>query len=272
MMPFEQKVADVFNTLRTTEAGRSVDQFKSLPQANQFRKLYAIVAKHLRPGASVLDWGCGNGHFSFFLARQGFLVTAYSFETEPAVFSLLSDSERGRITFVRGSAEDPQSLPFPAQEFDSVCSIGVLEHVRETGGTENGSMSEIHRVLRAGGTFICYHLPNRYSYIEALNRFLYRSAEPRMQPGKYFHTYRFTQDDIRSLCQATGFALLELHRYGAIPRNVLRRLPGRLRDSRLLSTLVNAGDLLLEKALVPVSQSHSFIAVSRTGDPDLRTH
>jgi SAM-dependent methyltransferase len=262
MLPYERNVADMYAVLAAADAGRTVAQFRSLPQANQFRKLYAYVAKYVQPGGRVLDWGCGNGHFSFFLARSGFSVTSYSFEPEPAVFSLLTAAERERVTFVPGSTDDPLSLPFAHGRFDAVFSIGVLEHVREHGGTEAGSMGEIHRVLRPGGTFVCYHLPNRYSYIEALNRIVHGPLDPTMRiPWKY-HKYRFTKAEIQSLCAATGFSVLELHRYGAIPRNVLARLPGRLRRSQLLSTAVDAFDVLLEKALLPVSQNYAFIARS----------
>lgn len=264
MLPFEQNVAEVFSALETGDAGRTVAQFASLPQANQYRLLYRLTAKYMAPGARVLDWGCGNGHFSFFLATQGAQVTSYAFEPEPAVFSLLTPAQRQRITFVRGSSGDPHSLPFPDQSFDCVFSIGVLEHVRETGGSEESSLREIRRVLRPGGRFICYHLPNQYSYIEALNRLVYGPLDPTMRiPWKY-HNYRFTRRDIQALCDATGFSVVELHRYGAIPRNMLGRLPGRLRQSQWLASGVNALDLLLEKAMVPVSQNFAFVAAPRT--------
>jgi SAM-dependent methyltransferase len=256
-------VADIFGVLGHSDAGRTVAQFRSLAQANQYRQLYRLVQKHMPAGARVLDWGCGNGHFSFFLARTGASVTSYSFEPEPAVFSLLTPEERGRITFVRGSSADPHSLPFADRSFDCVFSIGVLEHVRETGGTEIASMREIRRVLRPGGRFVCYHLPNRYSYIEALNRLVHGPLDPTMRiPWKY-HKYRFTRIQVQALCEAAGFDVLEMHRYGAIPRNVLGRLPGPLRDSRALASAVNLVDVVLEKALLPVSQNLAFVSASR---------
>lgn len=263
MLPFEQNVADVFSILGTADAGRTVAQFRSLAQANQYRMLYQLVAKYMPPRARVLDWGCGNGHFSFFLARQGAFVTSYSFEAEPEIFSLLTPAQRKRITFIRGSCDDPRTLPFPDRSFESVFSVGVLEHVRETGGTETGSMREIRRVLRPGGRFICYHLPNQYSYIEALNRIVHGPLDPTMKVVWKYHKYRFTKSQIRTLCDSAGFSVLELHRYGAIPRNMLGRLPGRLGHSPMLASSVNALDLLLERAMVPISQNFAFVAESR---------
>lgn len=259
------EVAETYAALRGTEAGRTVDQFASLAQADQYRRLYSIASKYVPKGARALDWGSGNGHFSFFLARQGAFVTSFSFDGEPQVFSLLTPAERSRVTFVRGSADDPQALPFDASSFDAVFSVGVLEHVRETGGTEIASMREIRRVLAPGGLFICYHLPNRYSYIEAMQRFRHRKSRNASVEGDYglpwlYHAYRYTKADIRALCDETGFSLVEMDRYGALPRNTLARLPSRMRDSRGVAAAVNGIDGLLERVIAPVSQNFAFVA------------
>lgn len=254
------EVAAMFHALESGDTRRTVAQFRSLPQASQYRRLYSLVRACMPAGARVLDWGCGNGHFSFFLARQGAVVTSFSFEPQPAIFELLTPAERARITFVPGSTGDPQSLPFADGSFDCVFSIGVLEHVRETGGTELASLREIHRVLRSGGRFVCYHLPNRYSYIEALNRLVYGPLDPTMRiPWKY-HKYRFTQREIRALCAEAGFSVTEVQRYGAIPRNMLGRLPRALAHSRALTRAVDIADAVLETALVPVTQNFAFVA------------
>jgi SAM-dependent methyltransferase len=212
-------------------------------------------------GSRVLDWGSGNGHFSFFLARQGASVTSYSYEPEPAIFDLLFPAERARVSFVSGAQSGSSSrLPFDDGSFDYVFSIGVLEHVREMGGSEGESLGEIRRVLRPGGRFVCYHLPNRYSWIEAVSRMVYGPLDPTMRiPWKY-HNYRFTRREIEVLCAEAGFTIDEMHRYGALPRNVFARVPGALRGSQGLSTVVNAVDLLLEKALLPISQNYAFVA------------
>jgi cyclopropane fatty-acyl-phospholipid synthase-like methyltransferase len=61
------------NTSQTT-----LDQFHSLISAHQYRLSHALVRRFLPPGAHVLDWGVGNGHFSFFLTREGYRATGYS--------------------------------------------------------------------------------------------------------------------------------------------------------------------------------------------------
>lgn len=257
MLSFERHVSDVFGILNSAPAGQTVLQFQSLPSANQFRRLYAMVDRQLRPGARVLDWGCGNGHFAFYLARQGFQVTAYAFDPEPDIFALLEPAERSRIDYVRGSPDDPHAIPFPDASFDGVFSVGVLEHVRETGGTEATSLQEIRRVLRPGGAFICYHLPNRYSYIEAISRAIHGPQHP---DRRIYHDWRFDADQIRLLCRDARLAITELQRYGALPRNIFGRLPATLRESRGLATAVNVVDLLMERLISPVAQNYAFVA------------
>ncbi len=255
------RVIPTYRSLRAADPAGTIAQFRSLAQASQFRLLYRLVDETVRPGGRVLDWGSGNGHFSFHLARQGAEVTAYAFDQEPLILEALAPAERARVRFVRGTEGDsPVALPFPDASFDAVFSIGVLEHVRELGGTEEDSLREIRRVLRPGGAFVCYHFPNRYSWIEALSRRVHGPLDPTMRIPWQYHAYRFTRADIEALCAAAGFELQALHRYGALPRNVLGRLPGRLRDAPAVARLVDAADAVLETLLRPVTQNYAFVA------------
>jgi SAM-dependent methyltransferase len=114
----------------------------------------------------------------------------------------------GAYDYRRGA--DPVGLPFEDRSFDAVLSIGVLEHVRETGGDEIASLREIRRILRPGGFFICVHLPNRFSWIEFLARALGRSS----------HRFSYTRTDILRLSGNAGLRVIEIGRYGALPRNL----------------------------------------------------
>ena len=103
MTAAEDGVAETFVSIRRDDLAGVIDQFASLPAANQYRRLYELTDRYLPPGAHVLDWGCGRGHFAYYLVKRGFRVTAYSLEHPPAIFGALSESERGRITHVHGS-------------------------------------------------------------------------------------------------------------------------------------------------------------------------
>lgn len=223
-------------------------QFGSLLSARQYLRAYALVRRYVPPGSRVLDWGAGNGHFSYFLIRSGYRTSGFDFFGTPTI---CAPFEPDRYTYRLASAEDPVRLPFDDGAFDAVVSIGVLEHVREGGGDEQASMREIARVLRPGGAFICFHLPNRYSWIEFALRRL----------GRWSHQYRFTAAQIRALCAGAGLQPAEIRRYALLPRNIwwwkLRRL---VRDEARLARWYDAADAALGALAAPICQNYLFVA------------
>jgi SAM-dependent methyltransferase len=260
VLAFENEVAELFRDIRKHDPAGIIEQLVSLPAANQYRGLYALTARYVPEGSSVLDWGCGRGHFSYYLAKQGYSVTAYSLEDPPEIFSALDEDARSRITFVRGNGTDPVALPFPPASFDAVFSVGVLEHVRETGGDEHASLVELGRVLAPAGVLIAYHFPNRFSYIEALSRALHGRKYRDVRESVKFHKHLFSAADIAGLIEGSGFSLVGMRRYGLLPRNSFNRLPAFLRSSQGIASLVNVADLVLERLFAPLAQNFYFVA------------
>lgn len=244
------RVDDIFRELAALQqqdpACADLLQFRRRITARQYGRLYDLVRRYVPSGAAVLDWGCGNGHASFGLQRLGFNVTGFSFEE----LGLRRHLEGYK--FERGSQGEPARLPFANAAFEAVLSVGVLEHVRETGGSEEASLREIARVLAPGGVFICYHLPNRYSAIEAVTRNFF--------PGRYSHPHRYDGADIERMCEVAGLQLLERRRYGVVPRNFWAALPGWIGDSQLLCGAWDAVDTALGRVLGVLAQNHWFVA------------
>jgi SAM-dependent methyltransferase len=228
-------------------AAPGLDQFGSLAAAHQYRRLYALWRRHVPPGARVLDWGAGNGHFSYFLLRAGWRVTAFSLLPFDSGHWLPA----GEFHFVAGSEAEPVDLPFGDESFDAVASIGVLEHVRETGGDEARSLGEIARVLKPGGVFVCWHFPNRWSWIDVLARRV---------PGKHRHQWRYTRGDVRRLVAGAGLELVETGRYGVLPRNTVHRLLGPARDAAWAAQLWDALDAALGVPFGAIAQNHYVVA------------
>ena len=221
-------------------------QFRRRVTADQYQRLYTLVDRYLPPRSHVLDWGCGNGHVSYGLWRRQFKVSGFSFED----FGLRRHLDP-TYDLRTGSEADPSGLPFEADSFGGVMSVGVLEHVRETGGTELASLREIARILQPGGCFICYHFPNQYSLIDALSR---------LMPSSHHHQFRYTKADIQDLCAKSGLELLEVRRYGALPRNMWHRAPRIIGDSALVSRSWSALDALLGGLLPRWTQNYLFVA------------
>lgn len=237
--------------LRSLEAAAveraNLYQFSSLVGAHQYVLLYRLVRRHIRPGAEILDWGAGNGHFSYFLVDAGYRTVGYSLYPGE-VSAPLGESD---FRLVVGDPSNPVGLPFADGSFDAVASVGVLEHVRETGGEEVASLREIRRLLRPGGHFICYHLPNRYSWVDAVARLV---------PGAIHHVYRFTRGDIRALVRSADLELLGAGSYALLPRNPLHVLPDLLAESERFAQAYDAADRVLGALLPALCTNHYFVA------------
>lgn len=232
--------------LSAQDGGDQLYQFRSLAGARQYRRLYQRFRRYVSPGARVLDWGAGSGHFSYFLWRAGYRATGFSFDRLSPGAWLTDPSYR----CVHGTEDDPVTLPFPDESFDAVASVGVLEHVRETGGNEPASLAEIARVLCPRGVFVCFHFPNRFSLVESASRRL----------GRESHRYSYTRRDIEQLTRGAGFRVLEAQRYGLLPRNSCGGLPRPLLRSRPLAVVWDVVDGVLGTVFSPLCQNFLFVA------------
>ena len=245
---FNETIAALQTAAQTS--GRP-EQFRSLIGAHQYLRAYRLVARCVPSGSEVLDWGAGNGHFSFHLVRAGYRTSGFGFAPVPEICSGFVPE---KYCYRQGDAKEPRRLPFDDASFDAVVSIGVLEHVRETGGDELASLREINRVLRPGGVFMCFHLPNRFSWIEPLAK----------RADRWWHRYRFTRREITVLADGAGFDVTMVRRYAMLPRNVWgegwRR---RVADSPVMARLYDAMDAMLSVLLSPVCQNYFFVAKKR---------
>lgn len=108
-----------------------------------FAALERILRRaNLKPGAKVLDAGCGTGTNSVWLASRGFKVTGADFSE-----FALSEARGEGIEYRR---EDLTALSLEDACFDAVFCIGVLMHIPDV----ESALKELVRVLRPGGYLI----------------------------------------------------------------------------------------------------------------------
>ena len=222
--------------------------FGSIFSANQYQWAWQQTLLHSDKNAAILDWGCGNGHFCVFLIEQGFQdVHGYAFRP-PSLLELLPAGQA--FSFHLGDRQEPTRLPFDDNSFSTVLSIGVLEHVREFGGTEAASLKEIQRILKPDGTFICAHLPNNNSLIEAVARAL---------KTNYFHQYRYSKSEVLRLLREAGFTRpSRIKRYGMIPRNFFSGKFAGIGNNKACARALEALDAGLSKLFNPFCQNLGF--------------
>jgi SAM-dependent methyltransferase len=224
------------------------EAFDCLFSIHQYYYLYKLTQDNLSPHSTVLDWGSGSGHFSYYLAKHHHKVTAYAF-SQPSL--LEKDPNHFGVKVIIAPTFEPTLIPLPDTTFDAIFSVGVLEHVREYKGSEQGSIAEIHRLLKTDGLFFCYHLPNKYSWIEFLAK----------KVGKWSHEYKYNTEDVHQLFDKANWEILVLNRYAILPRNSMRKiLPTYLKDSTLVTHILDTLDTLLSRIFSPITQNWIIIA------------
>jgi SAM-dependent methyltransferase len=148
---------------------------------------YAFVVECMRPGARVLDAGCGSGYGSAYLADHGAAsVVAVDISAEALAAARLH-FDRPAIAWV---AEDCHTLAAAAAHapFDLICSLENLEHLAEP----ERFLDRVSRLLARGGTFVV-STPNR----EAMNRLRgLRGDAPSANPH---HSREFSEEELRAL-------------------------------------------------------------------------
>ena len=226
-----------------------------LDKQNAYRKQYArlnpdwrtsgeefeaLIRKHIRPTVRVLDLGCGRGGVMELFWREVDL----SVGLDPDLVSLIehrtstlpqrgasrSGTEQGGVKskgtttgmpFVCGFGD---ALPFPAESFDLVLALWVLEHLAQP----DKVLSEIRRVLRSpdpasgipGGRFL-FLTPNAHHPLVLFNRFSWafpavqRVLIPRLYGRAEADTFRVryqanTLTRLRALAEAHGFQVTSL--------------------------------------------------------------
>jgi len=168
----------------------------------------------------LLDWGCGWGQVSDLLLQRGVDVSSFEWRedvTEPGPVPL-----EGFPHVKAYVTSEPVALPYETASFDSVLSCGVLEPVH----APDASLEEIRRVLRPGGTFYVYKLPNRRSYLEWIAK----------RAGMYYHGMMpndrvYTLPSAVELLSRHGFAVREARLANMLPLTLPGTWSERLPDT-----------------------------------------
>src|SRR5437762_3567231 len=109
-----------------------------------------MLSRHLRPGMSVLELGCGTGYFTRELARSGADVVAIDVSPDLLEIAKANSSAPN----VRYEIQNAYELSYPDAVFDSVVGSSVLHHLEI-----QEAIREIYRVLKPSGT-IYFTEPN----------------------------------------------------------------------------------------------------------------
>jgi len=219
-------VDDVFD-----KVARRYDLMNDLMSAGLHRAWKDLLVTAINPPKSerdfaLLDVAGGTGDVSFRTIKAGGAGTrATVADINAAMLSVGREraAERGlddTVTFVDANAE---SLPFPDRSFDAVSIAFGIRNVPRI----EVALTEMHRVLRIGGRFLCLEFSNvdvpgldtlyqlySFNVVPALGRAVVGDAEP----------YRYLVESIRRFPRPNAFA--EMMRAAGFARVSHRAISG----------------------------------------------
>ena len=138
------------------------DQWRQSPgQLLSPRLSYALNLLPVKKGAKVLDFGCGRGDASLWLARRAAEVWAVDYSS--AALNLLkqgkkklSKKEAGNIKLIKSDVEE---LNLKDNSFDLIYFLDVWEHL--TKKEVDLVLSKFFNSLKPGGKLIVHTAPNK---------------------------------------------------------------------------------------------------------------
>ncbi|HET9335701.1 MAG TPA: class I SAM-dependent methyltransferase [Sphingomicrobium sp.] len=171
------------------------------------RILDGVIERHVRPpkGARILELGAGTGHNLAMLSRFGKVEAS---ELDPVARELASE----RLGRPAVEAALPDLSMFPADSYDMIALLDVLEHVPD----DKGSLAAIRDRLKPGGALLL---------TVPINPWMWSAHDV-----AHHHHRRYRKQEIRRLAEAAGYEIELLSPFNSLlfPPIAAVRLLGKL--------------------------------------------
>ena len=235
----KQKEAEFHDKIRDKELEKDDQAFKRLTSN---RKFYSIARKNISfivdylvtkyKNKRVLDYCCGDGSFTIFLAKKGIHMIGIDI-SEVSIQNgknlIKTEGLEDRISLF---AMDAEKTEFPNSYFNGILCGGVLHHLN----IEN-AYKEMARILKPEGTIICNE-PLAYNPIFQL----YRRLTSHLRT-KWEMEHILTQRDINLAKKYFGKIEIKFFHLATLLAVPLRNLPG---FDSVLSALEGVDSIILK--------------------------
>lgn len=193
---------ELLPTQHAAAYGSAVSEYAKFNHDRSFAEpLLDRLAAVLRPGAVVVDLGCGPGWETEALERRGFRAVGLDVTPEFLAFAVREHPAHGYLV------GEFCALPFGDRHFDGAWACSSLVHVPWS--HIDKALAEIGRVLRPGGAFFASMQAGSAEGLNASRTF----------PGKRFHYAYYEPEDWRARLERAGFIVDWLNYHEASPEH-----------------------------------------------------
>ena len=235
--------------------------------AVEFAVTCHALSTYLPPHARVLDIGGGPGRYAIWLAQRGHRVSLADLSPEQLSIARTKIGQSGVEAMVEEIAvADARDLSYWADNsFDAVLSLGPFYHLPDP-NDRNRAASELHRVLRVGGTAFVSLMP-RYAFLrrtldipderrhlaqpDFMERLLKDGVFINDVPGRFTDAYGVLPEEVSPFFERHGFTTLALLSAEGIAAN----------SQRALSELATSEPAIYQAA--------SDVIIQTAGDPSI---
>jgi 2-polyprenyl-3-methyl-5-hydroxy-6-metoxy-1,4-benzoquinol methylase len=186
-------------------------QWGSYPPEDLVRfiaKRYGSISREERSSISVLDVGCGQGANTWFLAREGFAVTAV--DISPSAIEKAKSYLKNERLEARFEVGDFGSLPYARESFD--CIIDVESLYTGTSKDIAAAYAFLSSLLKPGGSFFTMSFSTACSNFGTGKKIEEHTFTdiPHGSPSTGIAHY-FDRDELKSLFRSVNFKDIEIN-------------------------------------------------------------
>ena len=165
-----------------------------------------------------LDVGCGFGRNAIYLAKHGFVVSAFDL-SEHSVQMTIEKAKTAGVELKEVIVADMLNLPYQDNSFDCVLAMNVISHTDTEGFKQ--IMSELKRVLKPNGeVFFTVGSKESFWFTNPVCKYVDENTRIRVEDGPENGIPHFYIDDKDCLTMFNDFTIVsiknvrELTQYG----------------------------------------------------------
>lgn len=207
-----------------------------------YSNIAKTVLRYLKPGSTILDFGCGPCDKTSVLQLLGFRCSAYDDLQDN--WHKISGNREKIISFANSCGinfkqADRGMLPFDKNSFDMIMLHDVLEHIHDS---PRDLLNDLLELSKPNG-LLFVTVPNAVNIRKRIDVLFGKTNLPRFEgyywyPGTWRgHIREYVQNDLVQLSEYLNLEVLEMRGCD----HMLQKLPGGIRSAYLLVTSIFQG-------------------------------